>query len=73
MILSSCLYQYRKEFNLVLLCPIFFLRTLDDITVVLIDNPTYGTYSVFASPSMDVTGILTPEGAAVLLTFDLID
>ena len=49
------------------------LLTLDDITVALFDNPTCGTYSVFVSPSRDVTGVLTPEGAAVLLTFELID
>ena len=51
----------------------FLLLTLDDITVTLIDNPKCGTYSVFDSHSRDVTGITTPEGAAVLLTFDLID
>ena len=37
------------------------------------DNPTYGTYSVFDSHSRDVTGNPKPEGAAVLLTFDLIE
>ena len=34
------------------------------------DNPTCGTYSVFASHSRDVTGNPTPEVAVVLLTFD---
>ena len=37
------------------------------------DNPTCGTYSVFDSQSTDVTGNPTPEGAAVLLTFDSIE
>ena len=37
------------------------------------DNPTCGTYSVFDSHSRDVTGNPTPEGAAVLLTFDSIE
>ena len=41
--------------------------------MALIDNPTCGTYSLFDSHSRDVTGIPTPEGAAVLLTFNLID
>ena len=36
------------------------------------DNPTCGTYSVFDSHSRDVTRNPTPEGAAVLLIFDLI-
>ena len=36
------------------------------------DNPTYRTYSVFGSHSRDGTGNPTPEGAAVLLTFDSI-
>ena len=37
------------------------------------DNPTCGTYSVFDSHSRDVTRNTTPEGAAVLLTFDSIE
>ena len=37
------------------------------------DNPTCGTYSVFDSHSRDVTGYPTSDGAAVLLTFDLIE
>ena len=37
------------------------------------DNPTCGTYPVFDSHSMDVTGNPTPEGAAALLTFDSIE
>ena len=37
------------------------------------DNPTCETYSVFHSHSMDITGNPTPEGAAVLLTFDSIE
>ena len=37
------------------------------------DNPTCETYSVFNSHSRDVTGNPTPEGAAVLLIFDLIE
>ena len=32
-----------------------------------------GTHSVFDSHSRDVTGNPTPEGAAALLTFDLIE
>ena len=36
------------------------------------DNPTCGTYSVFVSHFRDVTRNTTPEGAAVLLTFDSI-
>ena len=51
----------------------FLLLTLDDITVAFIDNPTCGTYSVFASLFRDVTYVVTSEGAAVLLTFALID
>ena len=51
----------------------FLLLTLDDITVALIYNPACGIYSVFDSHSMDVTGNPTPEGAVVLLTFDLIE
>ena len=34
------------------------------------DNPACGAYSVFDLHSRDVTGNPTPEGAAVLLTFD---
>ena len=41
--------------------------------MALIHNPTYITYSVFDSHSRDVTGIQTPEGVAVLLTYDLIE
>ena len=37
------------------------------------DNPTCGTYPVFESHSRDVTGYPSPEGAAVLLTFDSIE
>ena len=37
------------------------------------DNPTCGTYSVFDSHPRDVTGNPTPEGAAVLHTFDWIE
>ena len=51
----------------------FLLLTLDDITVALIDITKCGTYSVFDSHSRDVTGNPTLEGAAVLLTFDLIE
>ena len=51
----------------------FLLLTLDDITVALIDIPTCGTYSVFDSHSRDVTGNPTPDGTAVLLTFDSIE
>ena len=51
----------------------FLLLTLDDISVALIYNPTYRTYSVFDSHSIYVTGNPTPEGAAVLLTFNLIE
>ena len=40
---------------------------------VSIYNPKCGTCSVFDSHSMDVTGNPTPEGAAVLLTFDSIE
>ena len=54
-------------------CVQFPMLTLDDITVALIYNPNYRTYSVFDSQSMDVTGNPTPEGAAVLLTFDWIE
>ena len=49
------------------------LFTLDDITVALIYNPICRTCSVFDSHSRDVTGHQTPEEAAVLLTFDLIE
>ena len=51
----------------------FLLLILDDITVTLIYNPTYLPYSVFDSHSRNVTGNPTPEGAAELLTFDLIE
>ena len=138
--LSSCLYQYRRESNLVLLCPISFclhwmiplwhlfitqhvvthaksipnkeptmlirfycivIRSsrmlymigIKEISFLMIsdlppfanymglsfrmqyqfDNPTYRTYSVFGLHSRDCTGNPTPEGAAVLLTFDSIE
>ena len=51
----------------------FLLPILDAITVALSYNRTYRTYSVFDLHSRDVTGNPTPEGAAVLLTFDLIE
>ena len=46
---------------------------LDGITLALSYNRTYRTYSVFDLHSRDVTGDPTPEGAAVLLPFDLIE
>ena len=54
--------------------PDFLLLTLDDITFrALLYDLTYKSYSVFDSHSKDVTGNPAPEGAAVLLTFDLIE
>ena len=41
--------------------------------MALIYNPTCRIYSAFDSHSRDVTWNLTPEGAAVLLTFDFIE
>ena len=50
------------------------LLTLDDMTVALIYNLcACGTYSLFDSDLMDVTGNPTSEGAAVLLTVDCIE
>ena len=51
----------------------FLLPILDGITVALSYNRTYRTYSVIDLHSRDVTGNPTPEGAAELLTFDLIE
>ena len=51
----------------------FLLPILDGIIVALSYNRIYRTYSVFDLHSRDVTGNPTPEGAAVLLTFDLIE
>ena len=51
----------------------FLLPILDGITVALSYNRTYKTYSVFDLHFRYVIGNPTPEGAAVLLTFDLIE